>query len=37
MLKDLELDVGSMRKEIRQLVQVDDADVTLAMRKVTLL
>ena len=25
-LKDLELDVGSMREKIRQLDQVDDAD-----------
>ena len=29
-LKDLELDVGSMREEIRQLDQVDDADWALA-------
>ena len=34
-LKDLEFDVGSMRKEIQWLDQVDDADRASAMQKVT--
>ena len=34
-LKNLELNVGSMREEIWQLDQVDDADRVSAMQKLT--
>ena len=34
-LKNLELDLGSMREEIQRLDRVDDADRAIAMQKVT--